>query len=103
MPNPNLEPRFPAVLLITRTRTLTPTQPSQDRKLRKGLRLLALLYSEQAMRYLEQGKADAARPLLQRSLTMLESLHGSQGGEEVSAALQRLAWLGRRQGREGQV
>merc|ERR1711977_482215 len=26
------------------------------RKLRKGLRLLALLYSEQSMRYLEQGK-----------------------------------------------
>jgi len=74
----------------------------EDRKLRKGLRLLALLYSEQAMRYLEQSNHDAARPLLQRSLSMLESLNVSDSGE-VAAALTRLAWLGRRQGKHGEA
>jgi len=59
-------------------------------------RLLALLYSEQSMRYLEQDKCDAARPLLQRSLAMFETVNGSES-PEVSSALTRLAWLSRRQ------
>jgi len=70
----------------------------ENRKLRKGLRLLALLYSDQSIRYLEQGKCDAAQPLLQRSLVMLESLNGPDSAE-VSTALTRLAWLHRRQGK----
>jgi len=70
----------------------------ETRKLRKGLRLLALLYSQQSMRYLEQGKCDAAQPLLQRSMVMSESLSGPNSAE-LGMSLMRLAWLHRRQGK----
>lgn len=71
----------------------------EHRRIRKGLRVLSQLYSDQATRFLRDRKFEAAHPLLQRALVMVEALPDGQDDELVAGIMSKLAWLLRRTGR----